>query len=153
MNCSCKPVSILVFTLLIGWSSVAMIVHAQAATPAKPMALQGVMEKLGRDMQSVTGAISNEDWALVAQLAPQIASHAEPPLSEKMRILTWLGTDAGKFKGFDGQTHDAASAMGEAAVRGDGQEVIAVFAKVQQSCLGCHQRFRKPFLEHFYEGR
>ena len=39
--------------------------------------------------------------------------------------------------------------MGEAAARGDGQAVIAGFAKVQQACLGCHQRFRKPFVERF----
>jgi hypothetical protein len=60
---------------------------AQSVEATKPMALRTVMEKLGRDMQAVTGAISKEEWALVAELAPKIAKHAEPPLSEKMRIL------------------------------------------------------------------
>ena len=124
-----------------------------SADDAKPMALRGVMQQLGRDMQAVTGAISQEHWALVARLAPKIASHAEPPLSEKMRILAWLGTDAGKFRGFDEQVHQAADAMGAAAKRGDGQAVIQDFAKVQQSCLACHQNFRKSFQEHFYEKR
>ena len=41
-------------------------------------------------MQAVTGAISKEEWALVAALALKIAKHAEPPLSEKMRILPGL---------------------------------------------------------------
>jgi len=41
------------------------------------------MEQLGRDMQAVTGAISMEDWARVVELAPKIARHAEPSLSEK----------------------------------------------------------------------
>ena len=109
------------------------------------------MEKLGRDMQAVAGAISKEDWALVAELAPEIANHAEPPMSEKVRILAWLGADAGKFRGFDGQVHDAASSMGEAAKRGDGQTVIVDFARVQQSCLACHQGFRKSFQEYFYK--
>lgn len=126
---------------------------AQAAEPAAPMALRSVMNQLGRDMQAVTGAISTEDWALVARLAPDIARHPEPPLSEKMRILAWLGTEAGRFRGFDGEVHDAAVAMGEAATRGDGQAVIAAFAKVQQGCLACHQSFRKPFTEHFYGTR
>lgn len=126
---------------------------AQTVEAARPMALRGVMEQLGRDMQAVTGAISQEDWALVAELAPKIARHAEPPASEKVRILSWLGTDAGKFRGFDGQVHEAATAMGEAGQRGDGQAAIAAFARVQQSCLACHQGFRKPFVEHFYEKR
>lgn len=46
-----------------------------------------------------------------------------------------------------------AVAMGAAATRGDGQAVIAAFAKVQQGCLACHQSFRKPFTEHFYGTR
>ena len=117
------------------------------------MALRSVMEKLGRDMQAVTGAISKEEWTLVAELAPKIAKHAEPPLGEKMRILGWLGTDAGKFRGFDGQVHDAASSMGDAAKRGDGPAVIAAFSKTQQSCLACHQSFRQSFMKQFYESR
>ena len=153
MNYVFKPRPMFTSTLFMVLVSAAVIVRAQTVEPAKPMALQGVMEKLGRDMQTVTGAISKEDWALVAQLAPKIARHAEPPLSEKMRILTWLGTDAGKFRGFDEQVHEAASAMGGAATRGDGQAVIAAFAKVQQSCLGCHQSFREPFVKRFHEKR
>lgn len=127
--------------------------QAQAAESEKPMALHDVMQQLGRDMQAVTGAISEEDWGLVAQLAPKIGRHPEPPIAEKMRILAWLGTDAGKFRGFDGQVQDAASTMGEAARRGDGQEVIVAFGKMQQRCLSCHQEFRKPFQEHFYGKR
>lgn len=140
-------------TLVVALLVPAAIFHAQAAEPAKPMALRNVMAKLGRDMQTVTGAISTEDWALVARLAPNIAHHPEPPLPEKARILAWLGTDAGKFRGFDGQVHEAAASMGEAATRGDGQAVITQFAEVQQSCLACHQNFRKSFVEHFYGQR
>lgn len=153
MNYIFRPRPILAATLFLALVNAAVSVRAQAAAPSKPMALQLVMEKLGRDMQTLTGAISKEDWALVAQLAPKIARHAEPPLTEKMRILAWIGTDAGKFRGFDEQVHDAATAMGEAATRNDGQAVIAAFAKVQQSCLACHQSFREPFVKHFYEKR
>jgi len=123
---------------------------AQSVETEKPMALRILMEKLGRDMQAVTGAISKEDWGRVAELAPEIANHAEPPMSEKVRILAWLGADAGTFRAFDGQVHDAATSMGKAAKRSDGQAVIADFARVQQSCLACHQGFRKSFQEHFY---
>lgn len=111
------------------------------------------MKQLGRDMQAVMAAISNEDWSAVAATAPRIARHDEPPLAEKMRILAWLGTDAGRFRGFDAQVHDAALGMAEAAARGDGRAVIAAFAGVQQGCLGCHQAFRRPFVEHFAQRR
>jgi len=126
---------------------------AQPAEAAKPMELRTVMNKLDHDMQAVTGAISKEDWPLVIELAPKIAKHAEPPVPEKMRILAWLGTEAGKFRGFDGNVHAAATAMGEAAKRSDGRAVIEAFAKTQQSCLACHQSFRPSFVKHFYGGR
>lgn len=144
---------LLTIALSVALATAATGLGAQSAEAAKPMALRSVMEKLGRDMQAVTGAISKEEWALVAELAPKIAKHAEPPLSEKMRILGWLGTDAGKFRDFDGHVHDAATAMGDAAKRGDGQAVITAFSKTQQNCLACHQSFRQSFVEQFYGKR
>ena len=144
---------LLTIALSVALATAATGLGAQSAEAAKPMALRSVMEKIGRDMQAVTGAISKEEWTLVAELAPKIAKHAEPPLGEKMRILGWLGTDAGKFRGFDGQVQDAASAMGDAAKRGDGQAVIAAFSKTQQSCLACHHSFRQSFVEQFYGSR
>lgn len=148
-----NPRQLLTITLAVALTTTATGLGAQSAEAAKPMALRSVMERLGRDMQAVTGAISKEEWTLVAELAPKIAKHAEPPLGEKMRILGWLGTDAGNFRGFDGQAQDAASAMGDAAKRGDGQAVIAAFSKTQQSCLACHQGFRQSFVERFYGSR
>lgn len=125
-------------------------VHANADEPAKPMVLRSVMQQLDRDMQSVTAAIAREDWQRVAELAPKIGDHPAPPLGEKLRILKWLGSDAGSFRSFDRQVHDAADAMGEGAAHGDGASVIDSFARIQHGCLECHQRFRKPFVAHFH---
>ncbi|AMN48040.1 cytochrome C [Steroidobacter denitrificans] len=144
------PRGFFIIALSVALTASAAGLGAQSVEAAKPTALRIVMEKLGRDMQAVAGAISKEDWALVAELAPEIANHAEPLMSEKVRILAWLGADAGTFRAFDGQAHDAATSMGEAVKRSDGQAVIADFARVQQSCLACHQGFRKSFQEHFY---
>lgn len=123
------------------------------AIQAEPLALRKIMQELGRNMQAITGAISQEEWVQVVQLAPKVAAHPEPPLSEKMRILAYLGTDAAKFRNFDALTHEAAHAMKLAAASSDGKTVIQSFARVQESCLGCHQAFRKPFVEHFYGAR
>jgi len=148
-----KPRSFFTVPLSVLLATFATALGAQSVEAAKPMALRTIMERLGRDMQAVTGAISKEEWPLVAELAPRIAKHAEPPMSEKMRILAWLGADAGKFRGLDGQVHDAATSMGEAAQRNDGQAVIAAFSKTQQSCLACHQSYRRSFVEKFYGSR
>ena len=80
MNYISKSLSILAAALFMVLARAAVIVRAQAAESAKPVALEGVMEKLERDMQAVIGAISKEDWTMVAQPAPKIARRAKPPL-------------------------------------------------------------------------
>jgi cytochrome c556 len=136
--------------LLTGASPQAL---AENAAEAKPLELRRIMQELGKNMQAVTDGISREDWALVARIAPQIAEHPQPPAGEKMRIMAFIGADMGKFKGHDEKTHQAAQALEQAATRSDGQSVISSFATLQNSCLACHQSFRKPFVEHFYGQR
>jgi cytochrome c556 len=123
---------------------------ADGNATAEPMELRRIMRELGKDMQAVTDGISREDWERIAKTAPKIAEHRQPRFAEKMRILGFAGSNAGRFKRFDEQTHQAAKALEQAARRSDGQAVIASFATLQNSCLACHQDFRKPFVEHFY---
>ena len=124
-----------------------------AAEPAQPLAMRGIMQDLGRHMQTVTLAIAREDWALVEKTAPLIAQHPQPPLMEKTLILRFVGTDMGKYKSHDHKTHEAAHELAQAAKNKDGMAVIAAFQSVQTGCNGCHQEFRKPFVEHFYGAR
>ena len=119
----------------------------------QPLALRTIMKDLGRNMQVVTDAISREDWQRVEITAPVIAKHPQPPRSEKMRILAFIGTDMARFKRHDEQTHDAAQALGRAAKDKDGTAVIAAFHQLQTTCYDCHRRFRQPFVERFYGGR
>ena len=116
----------------------------------KPLALRKIMQDMGKNMQAITDGVSREDWEMVVRVAPLIADHPQPPLIEKVRILGFIGSDAGKFKSHDEETHQAARALEQAAVRSDGQSVISSFAALQNSCLACHQSFRKPFVGHFY---
>lgn len=136
---------VLAITCLQAW--------ADDAGKAKPLALRKIMQDMGKNMQGITDGISSEDWEMVAKLAPLIADHPQPPMAEKLRILSFLATDAGKFKRHDETTHQAAQALEQAAASSDGKAVIQSFARVQESCLGCHQAFRKPFVEHFYGAR
>ncbi|MCK4711051.1 MAG: cytochrome c [Gammaproteobacteria bacterium] len=109
------------------------------------------MRDMGENMQSITDAISREEWKLVQSNAVLIADHPQPPFGEKLRILSFVGTDISRFKKFDGITHDAANSLGDAATQENGSAVIQAFSKLQSSCLDCHQTFRDPFIKKFYD--
>jgi cytochrome c556 len=130
-----------------------MAVHAQdaKAVPDTALAVRHIMQDLDKNMQAIAHGISLEDWETVAKLATLVADHPQPPLGEKLRILTYLGTDALSFKGHDQDAHDAAVSLREAAGKKDGAGVIAAYATIQNACLACHQSYRQPFLKHFYE--
>lgn len=104
-------------------------------------------------MQHISDSIAREDWALITEIAPRIADHPKPPLTEKIRILAFVGSDAGKFRDYNEKTHQAGQELRRAAMQEDRTEVISAFATLQESCVTCHQSFRKSFQEHFYEQR
>ncbi len=134
-------------------SPVCLALAATSAQAGEPLALQKIMKDLGGNMQLVADGISREDWALVEKTARFIASHPQPPAAEKIRIMSFMGADMGKFKAYDGETHDAAETMGKAAAKRDGRGVINAFQKIQTACFNCHSEFRKPFAEYFYPPR
>ncbi len=127
--------------------------RSEESGAARPLALRQIMKDMGRNMQSIVDAIAREDWPQAAKAATAVGAHPEPPLTEKVRILAFIGTDAGKFKGFDEKSGQAAKALQQAAARVDGPGVIAAFAEMQTACLGCHHSFRRPLVEHFYGKR
>jgi cytochrome c556 len=129
-------------------------VQAQTVPPsATALQLRSIMKEMGRASEQVASGIANEDWPAVAHHAQALAEHPEPPPQEKVRILTLLGPDAGRFRDFDRQSAKAAMEMRVAAQTNNGQNVIDSFAKVQSACLGCHQTFRSNFKQHFYPER
>jgi cytochrome c556 len=132
------------------FASSSLLFAVSGAQAGEPLALQQVMRDLGKNMQVITDGISRGDWEQVEKTAPLIADHPQPPFSEKLRIMSFMGTNMGKFKAHDGETHEQALAVGKAAKAKDGQGVILAFQKLQTSCYSCHSEFRKPFIEHFY---
>lgn len=146
------PIASVVVPLAFGLvlASIGAMAREAPGGGREPMELRRIMRELGKDMQSVTDAISREDWKRVVEVAPRIASHPQPSLGEKMRILAFAGGDAGRFRRFDEETQQAARSLEQAARRGDGQAVVASFAALQGSCLACHQAFRRSFVEHFH---
>ena len=137
-------------SLLMAAAIICLALATHGAQAAEPFELQKIMKDLSKNMQTVTDGISREDWEVVAKTAPLIADHPQPPLTEKMRIMTFMGSDMPRFKAFDGNTHDAAEEMAKSAQERNGQKVIDSFHKLQSACQSCHQTFRAPFVEHFY---
>ena len=87
------------------------------AVAAEPLALRKIMSELGANMQRVTDGLSREDYAVVEKTARAIADHPQPPVSEKTRIIGFVGGNITRFKGYDAATHDAAGGDGKAKGR------------------------------------
>ncbi len=117
---------------------------------AEPLELRKIMQDMGAEMAAISEAVSREQWAEVESAALKIADHPRPPMSERMRIKSLLGSDMGRFKSYDIKTHGTARELAKVAANEDGEAVIATFATLQSSCLACHQNFRQPFQLHFY---
>lgn len=144
MNLKLKMAFAMTSLLLISATSTAQ------QTP-QTLHLKRVMQDLSKHMQSTTDAIAREDWDMVIKLAPLIGKHEEPPATEKLRILAYLGKDAARFRSYDHKTHEAADEMRQAALKQDGKAVIKAYANIQNNCLACHSNFRSGFQKHFYE--
>lgn len=127
--------------------------QAQAGEEAGELALRKIMKELGANMQTAVDGISKEDWKLVEKTAPLIADHPQPPIGEKLRIIAFMGSDMGRFKGYDEKVHEAAATLGKAASSGDGEAVIEAFRDIQKACYSCHREFRQGFVKHFYGSR
>lgn len=114
------------------------------------LALRGIMRDMGRELTAAADALLREDYYAVERSASRLAAHAQPPAEERVRIITWLGGEAARFKGFDDEVHGHAQALAAAARERQPRPVLEAFSKLQSACVGCHVEFRKRLLERFY---
>lgn len=121
-----------------------------ATETVKPLALRDIMRELAVEVETMAGAMAREDFKSIERTARAIRVHREPPMTEKARIMTYIGARMGRFKHMDDEVKRAAADIGAAAGRGDGQGVIDGFQWLQSSCFGCHVEFRRDFQTHFY---
>jgi len=119
-------------------------------TEEAALALRGIMRDMGRELTTVTDALLREDYYAVERSASRLAAHAQPPAEERVRIITWLGADAARFKGYDDEVHKHAQALAAAGRERQPRPVLEAFSQLQSACVGCHVEFRKPLLERFY---
>ncbi|MCL7744371.1 cytochrome c [Guyparkeria hydrothermalis] len=126
---------------------------ALADEGAAPHEFHEIMEDLGDQMVGITEGITHEDWIRVAEHAEAIANHPRPPMSERVRIMAFAGTEVAQFKKYDKEVHEAASSLADTAAGGDGSAVISAFGRLQNGCLDCHAAFRSAYREHFHSAK
>ncbi|MEW5791155.1 MAG: cytochrome C [Pseudomonadota bacterium] len=131
---------------ILGLSLCSALGSAQAAETSF---LKDAMRGLNQKMQVIVDGLAREDYAQVEKTAVAIATHPKPPLQERMRIMGFVGTRMGEFKGYDDKTHHAAETLAAAARRKDGRSAVEAFKELQTGCLECHQAFRHDFVAHF----
>lgn len=127
------------------------IVIQPSVFAAEEMVLGKVMKAQARNMQLIAGAIAHEDYEQVvnASLAVIDPPHPSSTLSEKLKLMSFLGTDIGRFKKLDSNTKERAASLAKTAGTHNGEATIAAFQRLQMSCLACHSEFRKPFQDYF----
>lgn len=132
------------------WAMVFLVIPASAPA-AEEMVLSKVMKEQGKSMQLIAGGIAREDYEQVAKASLAVIDPPHPPstLAEKFRLMSFLGTNVGRFKALDGETKERATDLANAARARNGEATIAAFQRLQTSCLACHTEFRKPFQDHF----
>ena len=114
------------------------------------LALRGVMRDMGREAAAIAEGLMQEDYARVEAAALRVASHPQPPVEERARIITWLGARAARFRGHDAEANQHAQAVAAAARRRDARAALGAFHEMQSACNACHAEFRRPLLEKFY---
>lgn len=129
----------------------ALFLGACAALPSGPaMSLRGIMRDMGRDAAAVADGLMREDYALVERAALKVAEHPQPAPEERVRIITWLGPRAGRFRGYDQEVHGHGQALAAAARQRQPKAALEAFHELQSACMACHLEFRRPYLTRFY---
>jgi len=139
-----KPALIILLSFLLSAHS------GSSQAEEEPLMLRQIMRDMGTEMQVIVDAISRENWKTVETSALKIASHPQPPFTEKLRILSFSGSNISQFKQYDSNTHNIAKQLSQTANEKDSYGVTSAFYDLQNACLACHQHFRKAFIKHFY---
>jgi cytochrome c556 len=104
--------------------------------------LKLVMQGLLKDTQELTAAMLNEDFALIATKAENIADHPKPSMVTRMKVMKAMGSDMAQFKANDGVVHKAALAIMTNAQQKNIDGVGENFKKMIGGCLSCHGQFK-----------
>jgi len=132
-------------------SLVIFIVTLPVALAAEETVLQTVMKGHAKNMQMIADGIAHENYEQVEKAARVVIDPPHPPstLTEKYRLVRFLGGKLDRFRALDEAAKQRAAALASTARSQNGETTIAAFQQLQMSCLACHNEFRKPFKGYF----
>jgi len=119
------------------------VVNAETVKVNAPEgSLKLVMQGLLKNTQALTSAMLNEDFALIATQAKNIADHPKPSMAIRKKLMKAMGADMVKFKANDNIVHSAAVEIMKSAQQKNIKGVGENFKKMIGGCLSCHSSFK-----------
>ncbi|MES0371789.1 MAG: hypothetical protein ABUK11_05870 [Mariprofundaceae bacterium] len=109
---------------------------------AGDLSFKQVMQQLGSDYSDLDRAILWEDFDAAAEAAHAIAHHDKPSKQQRMKIMGILGGEMPNFKKADGNVHELAVKIEEAARVKDMQLLIQRQSQMLSACMTCHTAYR-----------
>jgi len=126
--------------------AVAMVITVNAYA-ADGGTLRQVMQQLGHDYATLNQAILLEDFDQAEKSAHAIAEHDKPSMGQRMKIMAALGTEMMNFKKVDGEVHDLAVKVEEAAKGKDLPQLIHLQSQMLSACMACHTTYRSSVIK------
>jgi len=109
--------------------------------------LKSVMQGLLKDSLQINKGIFTEDFTMIEGAAKRVADHPTPGMLTKMKLASNLGSEMGRFKGFDDVVHNGALRIAKAAKEKNMDLVATEYYKLMEGCLACHGTFKTRVAE------
>jgi cytochrome c556 len=113
--------------------------------------LKLVMTNLEADMEAIVRALNYGDFETIEARALAIANHEKPPMTQRKKIMNFLGEEMVGFKKGDAKVHDSALKVAEYAAEKDYAGVIEGYGVLLGGCVACHTTYRSRIIEHLKE--
>lgn len=105
-------------------------------------ALKEIMSGLRNSLVEIADGLLTDDFDRIADGAAAIAAHPQIPASQVRLVAAELGSEMPAFKQLDLVVHDLSIELGAAAKQGDRDEVINLYLRMTEGCLGCHESYK-----------
>lgn len=130
------------------WLWVIVLMQASFPVMAERGSLDEIMLGLSEEMTRIGDGIWREEFSVIALAAEAIAGHPLPPLMQRLKLLSDLGSNSSQFIAADKALKAAALEVVAAAKQEDLSAVLNRYQVVQQRCVDCHNWYRNSIQSH-----
>lgn len=115
--------------------------HSFAQVQGQEPKLKELMAIMGQQAQAMLIGMLYNDYQAITNAVAWVNNH-QAPTGDLAAIKAELGLDVLRFKWYDTRAHNAANAIGEAALVKDMQTISKNYGIMIESCTKCHETFR-----------